>query len=50
MLIPPKLLANGLFRREGTGVADAAAAPGELFAGSVPTEYQRREHRDSSCL
>jgi hypothetical protein len=44
MLIPPKVLAKGLFRRGGTGVSDDAI-PSE----PVPTEYKRRVQRDSSC-
>jgi len=44
MLIPPKVLAEGLFRRGGTCASDAAMAS-ELG----PTEYQRRVQRESSC-
>ncbi len=44
MLIPPKELAKGLFRRGGTGVSDDATA-----SEPVPTEYQRRVQRESSC-
>jgi hypothetical protein len=46
MSIPPKELAKGLFRREGTSVPDAAVASELLLAG---TEYQRKEQRESSC-
>jgi len=49
MLIPPKLLANGLFRRGGAGVPDAATGPEALLVGAGTTEYQRRVHRESSC-
>jgi hypothetical protein len=46
MLIPPKELAKGLFRRGGTGVSDSAMTSELLFTG---TEYQRKEQRESSC-
>ena len=50
MSIPPKVLANGLFRRD-TGVSDVATESTVLrAAAAAPTEYERRVHRDSSCL
>jgi hypothetical protein len=44
MLIPPKELATGLFRRGGTCTSDA-----EMVSEPVPAEYQRKMQRESSC-
>ena len=44
MLIPPKVLAPGYFRRGGTCTSNA-----EMFSELVPIEYQLREQRESSC-
>ena len=49
MLIPSKVLAEGLFRRGETGAPDDAMASDLLFSGAVRAEYQRKE-RESSCL
>ena len=47
MSIPPKVLANGLFRRGGASVPDAAVAS-ELFAWTELTEHQRKVQRENS--
>ena len=44
MLIPPKELATGLFRRGGTCTSDGA-----IVSEPVPAEYQREMRRESSC-
>ena len=44
MLIPPKVLAEGLFMRGGACTSDAT-----MVSELGPTEYQRRVQRKSSC-